>query len=347
VLWVGPGARAEVLAPPLPQRAVSGEEGKREARKAYDKAVALVGRRRVKKALEPAKLAYAMLPNASTATLYAIILGEAGQTRQAFERALIARSLEPTGDERKLIDEYLARYGERLGLGWAAVEVTPASAQVTIGDVTFEGGRTIGLSAGRHAVKVTAPGYQERTVDATATAGALVPIIVALVAEAPAAPPEPPPGATPGAPDAIAAPALPPPAGRGGLGDAGLGLMIGGAVMVIGGIPATVWALGRAKDSEGPAAVLGDAQANPGLVPDVEVSAARASYDAARDDIDTGNILAGVLYGVGGAALIAGVVLFLLDDPVPADGVAPEGARLRVAPALAPGGAVLSVGLTY
>jgi hypothetical protein len=38
-----------VLAPPLPQRAVSDEEGQREARKAYDKAVALVGRRREKK----------------------------------------------------------------------------------------------------------------------------------------------------------------------------------------------------------------------------------------------------------------------------------------------------------
>lgn len=174
-------AQAEVLVPELPQRTAPDlKKARAEAKKNYDMAAKALGEGNGKEALLYAKIAYATLPNASTAALLCIALRENGQEKDAFYHCLVGLSLKPSNDEKRLINSTIADLGRAVKMGWADVQVDPADAQVEISGAKFKGSRVVGLSAGDHTLAVSREGYKPRSMSVNITEGIQVPAILAL-----------------------------------------------------------------------------------------------------------------------------------------------------------------------
>jgi hypothetical protein len=317
-------ANAEVLNPALPQRSLPSGEAKAEAAKAYADAVTHYEADRLDAAITSAKLAYAMLPNASTAGLLCQLLQDKGDKRAAFEKCLVGLSLSPTGQEEGQLLAIMSELGRGVGMGWVDVKVAPEGAQVRVESEAFSGSRVIGLTPGQYEIVVSAEGHRDATETVSINAGIPYKVKVRLAEHAAALPPT---GSAPG-----------PKQAKRGANVTAIALMVAGGVIGLAGAGVQVAGalkISDAKDYQDP-----ESEVSEGLSEDQR----KAKYDDLNGTGETLQNVAGpITYGVGAAILVTGLVILLADsDDAPADGQA-----TTVAPALVPGGAGLVIGGSF
>lgn len=112
---------------------------------------------------------------------------------------------------------------------------------------------------------------------------------------------------------------------------AAIAVTVVGGALVVGGLPFHLWSFDASDE-------MGKYDAP---VADLTEERRLALYDDAKGTKRTTEAVAGVLYGVGGAVLITGIVLFFVLDPD--EGGGGEGESLRAAPWVAPGAGGLSL----
>ncbi len=236
---------------------------------------------------------------------------EMGRYREALD--LFERFLQGDAppEARGMAQSAIRILRDRVARASVVLQVAPFGAEVEIDGVVV-GKAPLppqSLQPGRHDVRVTLPGYREHREQVVAAGGEEVRVVVALVAEAPTKPPAVPPalptGSRPaagvvgqGGGDAIAGPVRSPyvPWKWATLGT-GAALVVSATVTyVVGELNHRRVADAQSFDPNDPASDLTQAEA-------VDLTAAgdvkkRAGY---------------VLWGVGGAALVASTVLFVLD----------------------------------
>lgn len=170
---LAPAARADVLLPDMPETGRATDSDRADARAAYEDATEAYGAGRLDDALDAADRAWKALPNASTALIRATILGDLKRDRDAFEAYLQAADLTPAPEETSLIDAGLAKHGPRVSppMGWIVVRSTPAGADANLDGHAFRTPRTVGISAGKHALELEADGYRPAQSTVTARSG--------------------------------------------------------------------------------------------------------------------------------------------------------------------------------
>ncbi|MCA9517625.1 MAG: PEGA domain-containing protein [Myxococcales bacterium] len=303
-------ARAAALVPKLPPRAANAPGDADRAARAYDRAARAYEKKDLKTALSAANEAFEILPNASTALSRAVILERAGVAQGALESYLVAAELSPTDDERRLIEEGLARVGKTLSPPMTTVTIIaqPAGAAVEVDGVPFLAPRLIAVDAGKHVVKATAPGYEPLSDTFVARPGRSDRVELSLV------------------PDATSSP-LPTDdplcvsARETSSGSAAPWIVTGAGVAVMAlGVGFHLAAADAADDSKHFAKPGVD-----GLPEDVRLSLYRRAVGHAEDQ----RTVAYAAYGIGAAAVITGVILIALDDD---DAPAGDASKAKAAP---------------
>ncbi len=225
----------------------------------------------------------------------AAVLDATVRHRAAFDAYLQALDLGPTEVERQRIERGLATHGEALGRGWVTLGSAPLDAEKRVAGVRFAGRRTVGLAPGVHRVTARLDDH-ELAVDElrVRSAGSGATFDLSLV-----------PLKTKGwsAPDPGTGPA------EGDSGTLAWTLVgVGGAAIVTGVVMQVLAADAAAKADE-----LVEPRG------DLDEAARRQRCDDAISDkegLDTAGL---VLYGLGAASAITGVVLLLTADPDDAD----------------------------
>lgn len=306
LVWA-PLAHAEVVIPHIPRGVVVDAEQRAVAVAAYQRAAEAYEKLQLELALTEADRAYRVLPNASTALIRATILGEMGRHAAAFAACLQAADLEPTAEERQLIDAGLAQHGAAASppFGWLRVASEPAKAQVLIDGQPFDAPRTVGLSAGSHTLRVEAPGHvaEERQISVEAGMGQAQTVALRALP-------------TPAAPTVLQ-PAEPPRSGRAG---AWVLIGAGGAALVA---SAVLLASGQSRLDAHAAYASGQSGA------DLDDAERRARADSALEQARRQSYAG---YGVLTAALISaglGTWIAVKGRPKAGEGTVTVGASVR------------------
>jgi hypothetical protein len=318
ILWVAASsARAELIAPPMPEPPLRDEAAAREA---YDAAAKLAQRGRFAAALEHATRSVALAPSARRAALLGAIHGELGHTREALEAIIIAVNL----DAELVLEDYLFNRLSALppfepsDLGIVRLQVDPSevSCELEATAERFELSArrvAIGIAAGRQAITCTAPGFEPTRLEIPVLARRVVTASLRLVPHPSAARQEPT-GLAPGPesvrPEAreVHQPSL------GGTRVLPLALAIGGGVAIAGGVGLHLWALDAKADGRDAAH---RAKRDPGLSAD-EYNAARDDYVSAGRELELRRGLAIGGYALGVVLIGSALVLALGDDDDPA-----------------------------
>jgi len=302
------------MVPDLPAVERTSPEQQAEAERAYDSCATLYEEGRIADALVAAELVYKLMPNASTALMRAQLLEAAGRPCAAFAALAVALDMDPSSSERIEIGGTLQTMGKacKPGAAWARIRVSPEAALVRISGREVPAGRTVVLRAGIHPVEVEAPGYARLRATLKADPGEEVPAsfeterlggAAAPASGAPGTAATGPPGPRVAAPAPVHEPAprstaLP------------WLLTAGGAAAGAAGLGFNLWALDAASKAND----LKDPQA------DLTLDERERRYGDEKDKATSRRTIAYVLYGAGGAALVAGVVWLLAsgDGDVPA-----------------------------
>ena len=332
-----------VVVPAFPERHKLSVAERARLDIAYEESASLYQNGNLKGALERADEVFELLPNTSTALVRAELLGELGRQCEAMEMLLLASDLDPTDEEWKDIERLLKKAGQSCGagFGWVQVVVVPIIATVRVSGVEVPSGRTVGLAKGEHRVLVEAEGYAPsdmvwvaRPGEATAAElklSELPPPPAPPVVPEPRPPPEPPspaaieresPPEPPISPDAETAALLEEvePSGPGALPWV---LLAAGAASAAGGAGMTLWALDARSEADRYDDPAGeDAR---GLSSEDR----RRRYVEAEEQVTTRRTVSFVLYGLGAASAVAGIVLLWT-------GAEEEPGGVRWAPSVSP-----------
>jgi hypothetical protein len=304
--------------PSLPeQRPVTPAEQER-ANAAYERASVLFEEGNVSGAIQAAEETWKAMPNASTAMLRGFLLHHAGRACDALAAYLQAVDLDPQPEEQKRIDAELSTAGAACDpqLGWVRVSVRPEGASVTVAGLSFVAPRTLALPQGLYPVGIVAEGHAELSTSVEVESGRKTLSSHAL-AEL-----EPPPevatvsptggdgvavqgeqgvldGAEPLPPEQVVLNEASDASWRGWVPWTVLG--VGVAAAAAGG-GMTAWAADAADEAnryDSPMDGLTDAER-------------KARYDEATSSVEARSLASYVLYGVGAAAIVTGVVLAAL-----------------------------------
>lgn len=298
-----------MVAPDVPARAEAPSDARRVAAKqSWNRAQKYFADGDNAAALRWATSAYEAVPTPKIALGRAMILTEMGQHDAAFEVLVVARSLLRKGEEGRAVDAAIAAAGRRTEPPMAVLLVrdVPGGAMCRLGDATWVClARSVGVAAGRHELSIEAAGHQPAIRVVTVSAGQVT-WVTASLAPAPGekapAPPEPEARLSATevqerAPNILA------------------WTLVGGGVALAGGA-ALAYVL--ALDDHSQLESLGRAPGGAGL----------GRYEELVDARDTKLTVSYVLLGVGAAAVIGGVVAFVLEPTSPTE---PD-AQLRISP---------------
>lgn len=158
-----------IVLPILPEAKHIEENAKQRAIKADKEARRAWELGNTKQALKFANEAYEAVPNASTALIRAQILARNEMYKEAFESYLIAYDLDPTDEEKKLIEEGLSATCAKVNpsLGWFKIEVEPSNSTIHLDGAQISSSRTIGLPEGDYNIHVSAEGRNSQEVNIT------------------------------------------------------------------------------------------------------------------------------------------------------------------------------------
>ncbi len=287
-----------LLVPPPPPAHPIDEAAKARAQAAYEEARRHYREHDYEAAARATRRTFEAVPNASTALAYAVALERAGLPRDAFSACLLALDLDPTDEEHTAIAARILNLGPTLDppMGWLRVEVRPARATLRLEGREIPAGRTLGVQAGAWTLRVDADGYDplERTVRVPPGAGVTVEIQLEETPSsvAPLPPPVRPAPAPPATTESVQ------PEQTGGTRVWPWVLIGSGAALVGGGVGMTLWAR----------SALDDANRYAQPVAGMTVQQRKKAYDSANTDYKNRIIGSYVLYGVGAAAVVGGIV---------------------------------------
>ncbi|PKN55064.1 MAG: hypothetical protein CVU56_23195 [Deltaproteobacteria bacterium HGW-Deltaproteobacteria-14] len=290
-------ASAEAWLPTLPTAEPLTKRQEAAVKRSYNAANAAFSRRQWRSALRHAERTFALLPNASTALIRAIILEKLHRERDAFLSYLLAADLAPSDDERALIRAGLGRLGVALDVGWLDVSASPAAATLFVDGTAFSGPRTVGLPSGEHELVVQQDGFTTHREAVTVSAGARTTASVSLV---PVAAPT-----VESLDDDATSGFVPPVVVPDESSTAGWWVLGGGAAVLVAGVIIHVAAVDAASEA--------DAWSAPRA--GISAAARKARYDDAVAKKDGLEAATWVCYGLGAAAVATGVVLVLLEGP--------------------------------
>lgn len=310
-MWPAVGAASTVVAPPIPvDRGTDGD-----FQRSKDDGVSAqkhMQRRRWKKMLRHSKAAWETYKSPTYALLQGIALAKLKQPDEAFRWFVVTKAMKPSTAINAEADRQLAELSPQLKLGVWEFKA-PLAAIVTIDGIRVSGG-VVGLSYGKHAVVIAEEGFETR--EATVEMeGPTAPKARFSLNKVQAKVEPPPVKAGPTAPveePESASIALP------------LGLIIGGVVLAGAGAGLHVWGMGA--DSEADAI---NGQWNQQTFDD-----SREQFDSLRSDGQTGTFAAYGLYALGGGLIVAGAVVWALQDTTENEGTA----DVVLAPAIGNGG---------
>lgn len=303
VAWTAaPSARGEVIVLEVPKNTGLEKDFQRAKASSVD-AIKAFESGNVTGALAHAESAYRVYPNTSTAMVMARIYAHGKNDRKAFEWFLRARNHGPSEAFLVKVNAGLFEHGRTLKLGTFKASVEPTGAALKLSGDSIPNNVFVGVSLGEYALEVSMGGYEpsSQRIKIASTDPVAVSVILSPLAKS-----------------SVEV--------SSGLPAAPLALIIGGVVAAGAGVGLHVWGLGR----DGGLDTDNGRWASQGL----GVDAARESFSAATDDATLGTTIAFVLYGVGGAAILTGAILWALDEPTPSNGTA----DVVVAPAYMRGG---------
>ncbi len=284
----------------MPDRRHLGAAQEEAARQAYEETARLFEAGKLEQALGAANASYVLLPNAATSRVRAAILEELGRHCKAFDALRIGLDLDPTPEERAGMGQDLTRTSLRCAppMGWIQLDVSPSTAAARIGNEEVPAGRTVGVTAGRHAMRLEAEGHETQTILLEVRPGEGSTVRVALARKVPEAPKPvltpPAPATTEAAEVDDATPVLP------------WALVGGGGAAVVAGLVLHVTALDAAGDAESYSRRVEGESAE-------EQDSRVARYQDAADGARWRRAGSVAAYGVGVAAAAAGVILLLTD----------------------------------
>lgn len=295
-------ASAELIAPTTPQPARISADDERRAEAAYAEANEAYQRHDLEAALVAAERAFRLMPNASTALIMGFIHAEGNAHRSALASFLVARSLTPGEEELKWIRAGLKKASLAMtpGMGWLVVKTTPPGARVMAGDGhSFVAPLTVGLSAGAHELRVSAPGWEPTTHRLNVVAGeehrATIELTQTVGGEAKTGPV----GKTVqervwhGEPDRSAP----------------IAVFVSAGALAVGGGAFLIWAEGARRDMEKYASPSGD----------LSEETRKGRYFDAQTTKRTGETLMWTAWGLSAALAATGAVLWAAEtDPQPA-----------------------------
>lgn len=290
-------ASAEAWLPTLPTAEPLTKRQEAAVKRSYNAANTAFSKRQWRSALRHAERTFALLPNASTALIRAIILEKLHRKQDAFLSYLLAADLAPSDDERALIGAGLGRLGVDLDVGWLDVGAAPAEATLFVDGTAFSGPRNVGLPSGEHELVVQHDGFTTHRETVVVTAGARTTASVML---APAVAPS-----VESLDDNATKGVVPLPPPPDEPSSVGWWLLGGGAAVLVAGVITHVAAVDAASEA--------DAWSAPR--PGVSSAARKARYDAAVAQKDGLEAATWICYGLGAAAVATGVVLVLLEGP--------------------------------
>lgn len=312
-----------VVLPTLPTIPEVDDARRAQAKAAWERALAALesGEDPFAHALE----AFRLLPAASLANGIAELYLEAGRLEEAFAMLLVAADLKSAPALRQQVLASLAEVGARLTppRGYLMLTAEPAEAVTTLATVEgtagveVVGSRTVGLSGGALRATIRAEGFVTATRELAIAPGAGLELKVELTPKPPAATTEPLVETADAQPKVDRGPAV-------------ASFIVGAAALAGAGV--SHYLALDARDAAERLRLPGGG---------LEVETRRARYDEEQKAYALRRDLAYALYGVGGAALIVGTVLWAT-----ADGSSPA-ERVEVRPTLAPSsGQGLWVGAT-
>ena len=360
--------RADVIVPSLPERREATDREREAARRAYTAVQESYARGELSRALDAAEVAFAAVPNASTALIRATLMGQLGRPAAAFAVFLVAADLSPTADEMAQITAGLEANGKDADpqLGWVRLWTGDVRASVTLGGLPIPAGRALGVTVAAYDIEVAAEGFetQQRPVVVRPGEGQEVKVELRRAGSSDAAvaggrpgdgrggEPGGDPGGDPGE-EPVAEPSGDPTGasvaesgqvgpidvsaqatdGDGGDGGVGMDALAWSLVGVGAAVAATgggihAWAFDASDE------------ANRYIDPRSDMTEAerKKRYNAAKGDADARQYGAIALYALGGASLFTGVVLFFVAGDAEES---PPAATPVVTPALIDGGAAL------
>ncbi|NUN16341.1 MAG: hypothetical protein HUU55_22160 [Myxococcales bacterium] len=274
-----------VIVPDLPENQPLTDDRKKAADHAMDETDTAMEAARLETALSYAKIAYQQVPNANTALRWALVLEAIGNHKEAFAKYLLALSLDATEEELRLIQLGLKQESVacKPPMGWVLLRSDP-QAEVEIYQRRIPSSRWIGLPAGQHQMVIIKDGYEAETATITVVAGQSKCMKVSLLAAAKtnSVLPESAPSAIPGY--------LP-------------WVMVGSGVAVaLGGAGLHAWAMDAADER--------NQYASP--IPGLNDAERYDKYVLAHDQAEERAMAAYILYGIGAASVVTGIVLFAL-----------------------------------
>lgn len=232
-------------------------------------------------AADHADRAFELLPDARSALIAARAHLDRDRWTVALERLLVALDLGPVGPDAAAVKALIEQLCRERSLGYGKLTVTPTDARARLGASELPLGRHFALSAASHVVQVSAPGFVSKALPLTAVPGASFLEALTLV-EAPKEV-----QSITTIEERVVE--------KDYVSFAPLWLTVGGGALVLGG----AGAIGASYYYQGSAERYDNAEQR-AQIEDHGETAMLASY---------------TLFGIGGAAILAGAIWWAVDEP--------------------------------
>lgn len=285
---------AVVVVPELPELTQPNEADIAAAEQAVAETKTLFAQADWQGALLAAERAYKHLPNANMALRWAMVYAAAKEPARSFATYLLAYSLDPTTEERTRIEAGLTEQSQLCHppMGWVRVDVEGGAKVFVNGQQTWSG-RWIGLSVGQHMLHAE-PHEQDDVISLPVDVKSGTRTEISIERERDV--PEPEPSTETVSVADTASPTIP---------ETVPWIVLGSGLAVLGAAAGIhVWSSEAAETRESLSKPVS------GMAEDDRLS----QFKAAHQDAEDRATAAYVLYGVGGAAALTGVVLLVISE---------------------------------
>lgn len=177
-------ARAQVFVPSEPANVAVDSATRAKVQQLYAQASRALERGKTRKAAQLASQTFKLIPNASTALVYAVTLERDSRRCEAARNFLKAMSWRHTASEGAQAKEGFARTAAACAPALMAVKTScsPAGLRLTLGGVPVPCGRLFGVGAGSTSLSAKADGFHSQQFPIAGTAGVVLEVALTLKA---------------------------------------------------------------------------------------------------------------------------------------------------------------------